>query len=172
MEDLTEVLFLKKYLIKEEEYDTLKEKYEKYIPKNFLELVNLGFLIYIGKHPTKGWFIFSERGPCIIWTEWNNRSIDYNYQMKILDNSSTILNINTCPKVMICKNHLCFFRKRDVFGRSSWAAAYGTFHGERNYMDDLSDDIDNRIGKENIFPTWKSGSGTNCLNIYCENFKL
>lgn len=88
----------------------------------------------------------------------------------MLNRDNPVISYSQCDKTQECQNHQCFFKRRDFYGLSPWATAYGSFHGERNEQDDLHDKLHAESGPT-IFPTLGVTIGTNTIYVYCESFK-
>jgi hypothetical protein len=75
----------------------------------------------------------------------------------------SIIAIIQCPFTKQCQNNQCFWRQRDVFGRTPWAIAY--MHDKEN-----QDKITQEHG-EPYFPDLKISTLTNCLGISCPDYQ-
>jgi hypothetical protein len=68
-----------------------------------------------------------------------------------------------CPVTDQCENDKCFWRQRDVFGRTPWYIAY---IADRENQDKITQEHG-----EPYFPKLEVHTGTNYLGICCPDYK-
>jgi hypothetical protein len=78
-----------------------------------------------------------------------------------------MIEVYQCSKTKECANNQCFWRQRDIFGRSPWLHSEGQ---EKIQHDLLVEHLDASYGPV-IFPKLEIGTGTNCIHIFCPDFK-
>ena len=75
-----------------------------------------------------------------------------------------------CHLDHICENNRCFWRQR-YLGVSPWAMAYVGDSPEAIKMRELVNKMKNDYG-ESYFPEFEVTVATNCMHLYCKDFKV